>query len=527
MHRLDDLHDLGGLCLKDRQAVAEHFHAELRADAGDRLVESHRHRGREVVVEPRDLAERRVHLDDQRVDRLGLPLVARVEDHVDVARIQAHRLGRELGPPQLGDDAFDLGEAQQRPLHVLRDRQPLRQRRAGKAARLDEHRTLVEFRHELGAEERDRSQRQDEHSERRAEHRAPPFERAREVDSVARADPLQPAAGLLRHVRQEERRQHGHIGEREYERAEHGDGHRECHRREHPPLEPLEREDRQVDGDDDAYAEHDRPAYFERGAADDLAPRGGRDRAGVAQPAHEILHHHHRRIDDEAEVERAKAHQVRRHAESLHRHEGEEQRQRDHGGRDQRRADVSQEEKQHEHDEQPALEQVLEHRPRRAVHDVALVVERADRHTARKQWLNHDEARLDQVNDFLSVRSLEHHDHPRERFPPRIAGDGSFARHRSHAHGRHVAHVHRCSPGTGAHDDVADVRGVGEPPEATHGQALSPRLDVAGAEVAVIRLQRRPHIAERQSVAGKSGGIGEHVKLLHHAAPRVHIGHPR
>ena len=54
----------------------------------------------------------------------------------------------------------------------------------------------------------------------------------------------------------------------------------------------------------------------------------------LAEPPDEVLDHHDRRVHDEAEVERAEAHEVCRHPEVLHQDEPEQGRQRDHRGRD-------------------------------------------------------------------------------------------------------------------------------------------------------------------------------------------------
>ena len=59
---------------------------------------------------------------------------------------------------------------------------------------------------------------------------------------------------------QEERREHGRDGEGQEERADQRQHHRHGHRAEQLPLDALKRQDREVDDDDDADAEDDRPA---------------------------------------------------------------------------------------------------------------------------------------------------------------------------------------------------------------------------------------------------------------------------
>ena len=126
-----------------------------------------------------------------------------------------------------------------------------------------------------------------------------------------------------RTAREDVGRHRRHVGEREHERADHGRADRERHRTEHPALDPLQCEDRDVDGDDDRNAEYDRSADLERRTPDQVA--------AIAiitlqrEPTDEVLHHHHARVDDEAEIERAQTHQVGRESEPLHRQEGDEE----------------------------------------------------------------------------------------------------------------------------------------------------------------------------------------------------------
>ncbi len=81
-------------------------------------------------------------------------------------------------------------------------------------------------------------------------------------------------------------------------------------------------------------------------------------RTRVFETPDEVLHHDDGRVDKESEVERAEAHQIRRDAELLHGQGGKQQRQRDHGRRDERRADVAQEQEEDQGHEQSALRKV-------------------------------------------------------------------------------------------------------------------------------------------------------------------------
>ena len=453
-------------------------------------------------------------------------MLTRLEEHIYVSRVEPHRFGRELRPAHLRDDAIHLGEAHQRLLDLLRDDHPLWERCAWQAPRLDEQRSLVELRHELRAQERHRSQRDDQQRERGEDDGTTVFERPAQRREIACPHRLEPAGGLFRPMNEEKRRHHGYICQREQQRAEHGDADGECHRREHPTLEALEREDRQVHRDDDADAEHDRATDLEGRATNGFAAVLALA-FRVAEPAHEVLHHHHRGIHDQSEVQRAQAHEVGGVPESLHQHEGEQEGQRNHRRDDQRRAQVAEKHEQDEGDEQSAFDEVPEDGVRRSIHHLALVVERSHDDALRQQRLDVLEARLHQAHDFLAVRTLEHHDHAGEGLASAIVRHGPFTRHGADRHLRDVPDVHGHATGPRAHDDVADVGGITEAPESAHREPFTLGLDVARTEVVVIGVECALEIAQRDAIAGELARIRHHVELLHHAAPGVHVGHAR
>ena len=134
--------------------------------------------------------------------------------------------------------------------------------------------------------------------------------------------------------------------ERQHERAGQGEDHRQRHGPEQLALGALERQDRQVDDGDDQLAEHGRLADLDGGVADDveLGPRS----PFVGQPPHAVLDHDHARIDDQAEVDRAQAHQAGRDAGGQHDVGREQHRQGDRQGDDQAAAQVAQHGQQHD-----------------------------------------------------------------------------------------------------------------------------------------------------------------------------------
>ncbi|MNG06820.1 hypothetical protein D3C84_900890 [compost metagenome] len=97
---------------------------------------------------------------------------------------------------------------------------------------------------------------------------------------------------------------------------------------------------------------------------------------GVGQATDRILDDHHRAIDDDAEVQRAEAHQVGADLVAEHAGEGEQHRQRnDHRG-DQRGADVAEEQEQNHDHQDRAFDQVLLHRGNGFIDQIGPVIDR-------------------------------------------------------------------------------------------------------------------------------------------------------
>ncbi|KIU00975.1 hypothetical protein QU38_02740, partial [Staphylococcus aureus] len=142
---------------------------------------------------------------------------------------------------------------------------------------------------------------------------------------------------------------------------------RRPHRHEHTPAAGLHR-DRRAAGDDDRRCEEDAAIDLAGGTENRREPAAGRVVARTVlhrmasrdQMAIDILHHDHRRIDDQPEIERADRKQVRgfplqgqdQHSEA----QGERDRRRD----DQRRSQISQEQPLEEEDEEDALDHVVD-----------------------------------------------------------------------------------------------------------------------------------------------------------------------
>ena len=77
------------------------------------------------------------------------------------------------------------------------------------------------------------------------------------------------------------------------------------------------------------------------------------------KPRDTVLDDDHRAIDDQAEVERAEAHQIARDAQPVHADGRHQHRDRDDQGRDNGGPDIAEQEEQHRDNQQGALDQVF------------------------------------------------------------------------------------------------------------------------------------------------------------------------
>ncbi len=139
----------------------------------------------------------------------------------------------------------------------------------------------------------------------------------------------------------QQRAQHWHHGERDQQGTRQGVDDGQCHRPEQLALQALEAQQWHEHHNDDDDARHHRHHHLATGF-EDRAEAVDVDRLAlrmVREPRLDVLHHHHRRVDQHADRDRqpAKAHQVGGEAGLLHGDEGSQRRQRQrhrhsHGG---------------------------------------------------------------------------------------------------------------------------------------------------------------------------------------------------
>ena len=523
---IDDPEYVRPQAFEDRSVGPEDLHRHVRLDPGDDFVEAHRHRLGEVHRETGNLRQR----GGQRVDQFllgtpALPVVLGVEQHVDVPLVDAHRLGGEIRAAHLGDDVRDLVElGEQLPLDARRDLDGLLERHRRQLPGLDEDGPLVEARHELGSQEGDGADGGQDDHRRRAHGRGLSGQGDSQHSEVALPEPHEPTRLPVDTAElEQEGGDHRNAGQGEDERAEERRADRDGHRPEHLSLESLQRQDRQIDGDDDEHPEEHGTGDLHRRAPNERDPPAAFPGGGPAP--HEALHHHHGAVHDETEVDGAEGHQVGRDPEHAHAREADQHREGDDRGDDERRPDVAEEEEQDEDDQQAALDEVPAHGRRGAVDDLALVVERLDVHPGREARQDLAHPLLHQVGHLESVLALQHDHHAARDLALATRGDRAAPLHRPQPDLGDVGEEHRDAVG-GAHHHPFEVLNTGEQADPAHGVALVAGFDEPAAERAVAVADGVEHLPQGEVVLLERLRPDNHLELLGEAAPRVHLAHP-
>ena len=241
---------------------------------------------------------------------------------------------------------------------------------------------FVEIGHELRTHSRRAEARQQDKRHGDADHQAPGLQREVQRRLIADPGPAHHEAVLFLHLAGDEHRDRGrHKGQRQDEGGGQGDDDGDRHRVEHLSFNPGQAENRHIDEGDDQNPEQRRP--------DDLAGSRGRqikslvpgqDTAqtvlGLPEAAQAVLHDDDGAVDDQAEVERAEAHQIPRSARPHHAGDGHQHGDRDDRRRDQGGADVSEQQEQHDDDQQGAFQQVFLNCVDGAIDQVRPVIDR-------------------------------------------------------------------------------------------------------------------------------------------------------
>jgi len=460
------------------------------------------------------------------------PLIFRFEHHVAVGDVRRHRIGGDFGGAGAGKDAFHFRHFRQNQrlqalLHVHR----LRQAGARHAQRLQGKIPFTEARHKLAAHAAGEHAAEHDHGQCRAHRngtmRHHPGQRRCINATCAAHHRALFFLDLTGDEQRDGRRDEGHGKQHGPEQS---DDHGKRHRMEHFPFDAAQGEDRQVHDHDDQLAKNQRsPRLFGRRKHFSETFRAGQQAPvmllRMGQTAQGVFDDHHRTVDDDAEVQRAETHQVGADLVAEHAGEGEQHRQRNHHCGNQRGADVAEEQEQNRDHQNRAFDEVLFHRGDGLVDQVRAVVHRHGDHALRQGFIDLFELAGDRLRHGATVLA-DQHEHRAEHHFTAVFSSRATAQFAADFHGGNVLHPDRRAVDVG-HDDVGDVFGARHLPRRTDQQLLAAALDVTGADVGVVALQRRDQIGEREFVRSEAFWVRRNLIFLGETTDGVDLGDTR
>ncbi len=313
-HILHHLFDLGRLHFQLLQIVPVQLDRVFAFDARHRLLHVILNRLGEIEVDPGNIRQFLFNLFDQRMLRGngGTPLFERFERDQELGVEEAGRIGSVVGTAQLRGHVDHLGVLTEDQAHFRRQLRRLFERDIDRHGRPHPDIAFLQRRHKLTADERHGGDRRRQRRTRAADHQPFMIERPAEHDQIVPLDPgHDPGIPLFDGSRDQEgaerRRQGKGHEQRPGERQAVGHG----HGREDLARHAGHGKQRQKRHHDDRRRKKDRPAHFPR-RPHHMHGHGQSLRALVRDVIEDALHHDERRIDDDAEVDRAERNQIRR-----------------------------------------------------------------------------------------------------------------------------------------------------------------------------------------------------------------------
>ncbi len=318
---------------------------------------------------------------------------------------------------------------------------------------------------------------------------------------------------------------HRHVCQREDERSQYGEEHRQRHGAEHLALYAYERHQRDVDYHYYNLAEGRALSYPRCREAHLLVHlRACQCHLLVAYVCHDGFHDDDRRVHYHAEVYGPETHQVAVDAERLHHAEGEEHAERYDAGHDKSGAVVAKEEHEDEDHDEAALNEVARYGALHAVHELGAVDEWFYDDALGQRTLYLCDALLDVAAHLLEVLALEHDGDACHHFALAVSRDGAEACGVAYVYVRHIQDSHHCRA-DGAYGDVAQVVDAACHAYAAYEVLLVGLLYVAAASVGVVLLQSVEDLADGDAVGVEALRIYSHLILLHVAAPTADLRH--
>ncbi len=336
---------------------------------------------------------------------------------------------------------------------------------------------------------------------------------------------------FMRVIAEECRRQCRNQRHADYDGTKQGQNHCQGHRAEHLSFDSRERENRDVCRNDDDHAEERRLEHLAGGIAGEAQTLIQRHRTAEVLPlrrqsTYGVLDDDHGTINDQSEVDRTKAHEIRGHLEVVHANDGREHRERDRRRHDETSTNLQKKEEQDDDDEQTTFEQILARRVDRLIDETRTVVERLDDHVWRERLLDFGQAILDARGHRTAILAFQQDGHAQHRLAAGVPGCRPLANLRPDAGGPDIAHPHRCAV-LGGDDDVLDIGDRPNESNPAEELLLSATLEVRAAPIDVVASERFDDLSERQLITNKPTRIDEYLVLAFAAAKAVHLDHAR
>ena len=530
-----------GFGFESLQVGAEEFDGEFTFHAADGFFHVVGNGLGEIPVDAGKLLELFVHGGDEFVFlavELAAPFFAGVQVDEKFGVVETAGVAAVVGAADLADDLGDFREIGENEARFLGHGDAGGGTGAGGERAAHPDGAFIEMRKKFGADdaagghEDHERQREQTHAEGELQVIEAPVENA----SVGAVEPLQDrVAPFFDSGAEQDAAQHGCDEQSEDQCAEQGEGDGPGHGAEEAAFDALQGEDGQIGNNDDDAGEENRALHF-MGRDGDGLHEGflGVAEGGVAK---DVFDHHHRSVDDHAEVESAQRQQVRGNLAQVEQDGGEEQREGNGDGDDERAAHVAEKEEQNQRDQQHAVGQIAQDGVGGVVHEFAAVEMGDELHALRQQ--SGFAIGAVQLVDLLMKRfeggfgdgALAEQDDAFDHVV--IVEDGAvffadgLAQLAEANFGRlhDIAEIADADGSSVLHfdDGGGDVVGGLHEADSADVQGLLAALDESAAGVDVVGDQRVLDLRQRQAVGDQFAGIELHLIFAGRAAEGIHV----
>ena len=510
--------------------VAVHLDCHLGTNTCNQLIHAHLHGLSELVVVAGNGAHRLLQFGEQYGPRLAWigPFAAILQHDEGVSDRRRHGVGRNLCGADLGDDFLHLGKLLDPGFQLALHANRLRQTRSGDTHRVQGDVAFIQVRDELGSQACCKQAGQHHQHCRCRDDGDSQLNRLLEKRCIEAADAAHHLGFLLGNLAGDKQGDRsGHEGQRQHHRAGQGDDDGQGHRMEHLSFHARQREDRKVNSRDDEQPEQGGLDDFRTGTRNQRETLIAGQQAtelvlSLAEPAQAVLHDDDRAIDDQAEVQRAQAHQIGRDTVLHHAGNRQQHGKRNHGSSYQSCPHVAQQQEKHCDHQQCAFQKILLHGGDGAINELRAVVNRMRADSLGKCRVDFSELFHRALRNRSAVLANQHEGRTQHDLLAvfRCSAGSQFA---AFQHFRHIAHSERKAIAR-CHDNLPQPLYVAHLAGNADQILFAMTLDVPGTDVRVVARDGVQHVVHRQPVGQQLDRIGRDVELAHAAADGVDLG---